>query len=127
MTLYFPREMQIHSNIWKVIVSQNSTSCLFLLLHRWPNAIQTEKNLFHCTRCPQEGPCTTCGLGLSCTYFKIMSFSLFQIMDTPLKQQWNVDLYGRITFSVQFKMKGQSVKLLLQGKQSLGYSSFGGR
>ena len=55
------------------------------------------------------------------------SFLLLQIIDSPLEQQWNVDLYGRVALTILFKMEGKVVKLALDGLAgSVGYASFGG-
>jgi hypothetical protein len=49
-----------------------------------------------------------------------------QIIDSPLHQQWSVDLYGRIGLTVVFKMEGESVELFVNGPESVGYANFGG-
>ena len=51
---------------------------------------------------------------------------LFQIIDSPLHQQWNVDLYGRILLKILFKMEGELLRLSVNGPKSVSFASFGG-
>ena len=57
----------------------------------------------------------------------IFLYLLFQIIDSPLDEQWNVDLNGKLAFTVMFKMDGKTEKLYGNGAESFGHANFGGR
>ena len=60
----------------------------------------------------------------------LICFSIYihtlQILDTPLHQEWKVDLYGNIALTASFKVKGKMTNLTLKAPQSLSYANFGG-
>ena len=57
----------------------------------------------------------------------MFTVSFTQILDAPFNQQWNVDLYGSINLTLVLRIEGQSVKLSLNGEESIGYASVGGK
>ena len=62
---------------------------------------------------------------LICFSISIYIYTL-QILDTPLHQEWKVDLYGNIALTASFKVKGKMTNLTLKAPQSLSYANFGG-
>jgi hypothetical protein len=51
-----------------------------------------------------------------------------QIVNSPLDEHWNVDLYGRIALEIDSEKRGNSGKIFFDGSGgSVGYAGFGGR
>ncbi|XP_028401098.1 uncharacterized protein LOC114524167 [Dendronephthya gigantea] len=48
-----------------------------------------------------------------------------EILDYPLYQRWDVDLYGSIVFLIMFKIEGKAVNLRFKGEKSVNYAIFG--
>ncbi|XP_028401099.1 uncharacterized protein LOC114524169 [Dendronephthya gigantea] len=48
-----------------------------------------------------------------------------KILDSPLYQQWDVDLYGKISLTILFQMQGKTVNLRFKRQESVNYAGFG--
>ena len=48
------------------------------------------------------------------------------MLDSPLDQEWNADLYGDIKVTMEFQVEGKTTKLTLKAPQSIGYAKIGG-